>query len=159
MTPAIRALEEAGIPHTVHEYTHEDSRRDFGREAADALGLDPEQVFKTLVVNVIDAGGGRRDAVAVVPVTCQLGLKAVAAATGAKRAEMCDRDRAERITGYVLGGVSPVGQRRSLPTVIDESCTLFDTVYVSGGRRGLDIGLAPHDLIAVTGAVVSDITA
>ena len=111
-------------------------------------------MFKTLVV-VADG----ELAVAIVPVSCQLSLRAVAAALGAKRAELCDPQRAERATGYVVGGISPFGQRRRLATVIDETCELYDTIYVSGGRRGLDLGIAPADLVAVTGAIVAAITA
>ena len=153
MTPAVRALEAAGVAFTVHEFEHVSGQRDFGREAATALALDPDQVFKTLVVTA-DAGL----AVAIVPVSRQLSLKATATALGAKRAELCEPALAGRTTGYVVGGISPFGQRKRLPTVVDETCALFDTIYVSGGRRGLDLGVAPADLIAVTGAVVAAIT-
>jgi Cys-tRNA(Pro)/Cys-tRNA(Cys) deacylase len=152
VTPAVRALEAAGVSFTVHEFEHEAGERDYGREAAIALGLDPDQVFKTLVVTT-DAGL----AVAIVPVSQQLSLKSTATALGAKRAEMCDPALAARTTGYVVGGISPFGQRKPLPTVIDETCELFDRIYVSGGRRGLDLGVAPADLIAVTGATVAPI--
>lgn len=148
------ALEAAGIAHTIHEYDRGDDLHDFGREAADALGLDRDQVFKTLVVVADD-----ELVVAVVPVSCQLSMKLIASAVGAKRATMCDPARAERSSGYVVGGISPIGQRRRLRTVIDESAELFDTVYVSGGRRGMDIGLAPSDLAAVLDAAVAPITA
>ena len=150
VTPATRTLEDAGVAFTVHEFAHADGARDFGREAAAALAVDPDQVFKTLVV-VADGV----PAVAVVPVSGQLSLKAVAAALGAKRAELCDPQMAERTTGYVVGGISPFGQRRRLATVIDETCELFDTIYVSGGRRGLDLGVAPADLVAVLAATVA----
>ncbi len=142
---------------SVHQYEHDPSTRSkqsYGLEAATALGLDPDQVFKTLVVT---ADG--EPAVAIVPVSCQLSLKAVGAALGAKHAEMCDPAVAQRVTGYVLGGISPFGQRKRLPTVIDETCELFDTVYVSGGRRGLDLGVAPADLLRVLSAVTADIGA
>lgn len=152
MTPGIRVLEAAGVPFTVHEYERGESLRDFGREAAEALGLEHDRVFKTLVVS-FDGG----EAVAVVPVSCQVGLKAMAAALGAKRAEMCEQGRAERITGYVVGGISPFGQKRRLPTVIDETCELYETIYVSGGKRGVDVEIRPTDLVAITGAVVADI--
>ena len=152
MTPAIVTLEAAGVPFTVHEYDRGDSLHDFGREAADALGLDHDRVFKTLVVT---ADGG--EAVAIVPVSCKLALKSVGAALGAKRVEMCDPTRAQRVTGYVVGGISPFGQKKALPTVIDETCELYDTVYVSGGKRGLDVEVRPDDLVAITGAVVADI--
>jgi Cys-tRNA(Pro)/Cys-tRNA(Cys) deacylase len=152
MTPAIVTLEAASVPFTLHEYDRGDSLHDFGREAADALGLDHDRVFKTLVVT---ADGG--EAVAIVPVSCKLALKAVGAALGAKRVEMCDPTRAQRVTGYVVGGISPFGQKKALPTVIDETCELYDTVYVSGGKRGLDVEVSPGDLVAITGAVVADI--
>jgi len=154
VTPAVVALENAGIAHTLHEYERGDDLHDFGREAADALGIDHEQVFKTLVVVADD-----ELVVAVVPVSCQLSMKRVAAAVGAKKAAMCDATRAERSSGYVVGGISPIGQRRLLRTVVDETAELFDTVFVSGGRRGLDIELAPSDLISLLDAVVAPITA
>jgi Cys-tRNA(Pro)/Cys-tRNA(Cys) deacylase len=152
VTPAVKALESAGVAFSVHEYEHDPGVRGFGLEAAEVLALDPDQVFKTLVVT---ADGD--PSVAIVPVSCQLALKAVGTALGRKRIEMCDPSVAQRVTGYVLGGISPFGQRRLLPTVIDETCELFDTIYVSGGRRGLDLGVAPGDLVRVLGAVVADI--
>lgn len=154
VTPAVTALEAAGVPFSVHEYAHDPTVRGFGLEAADVLGLDPDQVFKTLLVT---ADG--EPAVAVVPVSCQLALKAVGAALGRKRVEMGDPALAQRVTGYVLGGISPFGQRKLLPTVIDETCELYETIYVSGGRRGLDLGVAPADLIRVLAATVWDIAA
>jgi Cys-tRNA(Pro)/Cys-tRNA(Cys) deacylase len=154
MTPAVNVLEAAGVAFSVHEYEHDPAVRGFGLEAADVLGLDPDQVFKTLVVS---ADGD--PAVAIVPVSCQLALKAVGAALGRKRVEMCDPAVAQRATGYVLGGISPFGQRRLLPTVIDETCELYDTIYVSGGRRGLDLGVAPADLVRILAAIVFDIAA
>jgi Cys-tRNA(Pro)/Cys-tRNA(Cys) deacylase len=154
MTPAINQLEQAGVAFTVHEYDHGESLRDFGREAAEKLGLDPEQVFKTLLVTV---DGGH--AVAIVPVSGKLSLKSIGRALGAKHVEMCDPEVAERVTGYVRGGISPFGQKKRLATVIDEVATLFETVYVSGGKRGLDVGVAPDDLIRVLDAKVADIAA
>jgi len=154
VTPAVVALDDAGIAHTIHEYERGDDLHDFGREAADALGLDHDQVFKTLVVIVDD-----ELVVAVLPVSCQLSMKRIAAAIGAKKATMCDAGTAERSSGYVVGGISPIGQRKRLRTVIDESAELFDAVFVSGGRRGMDIGLAPRDLIEVLDAIVAPITA
>ena len=118
------------------------------------LGLDADQVFKTLVVVADD-----ELVVAVVPVSCQLSMKRVAAAVGAKKAVMSEPAVAERSSGYIVGGISPIGQRKALRTVVDESVELFDTVYVSGGRRGMDVGLAPSDLVAITGATVAPITA
>jgi Cys-tRNA(Pro)/Cys-tRNA(Cys) deacylase len=154
VTPAIVELERAGIEFSVHEYDHDGSLHDFGMEAADKLGLDPDQVFKTLLVT---ADG--EQAVAIVPVSGKLALKSVGRALGAKRVEMCDPAVAERITGYVRGGISPFGQKKRLPTVIDELATVFDVVYVSGGKRGLDIAIAPADLVAVLDARVADIAA
>jgi Cys-tRNA(Pro)/Cys-tRNA(Cys) deacylase len=152
VTPAINELEAAGIAFTIHEYERGDDLHDFGLEAAEKLGLDADQVFKTLLVT---ADG--EQAVAIVPVSGKLALKAVGRAIGAKRVEMCDPAVAERITGYVRGGISPFGQKKRLRTVIDEMATVFDTVYVSGGKRGLDIGVAPDDLVAHLDAVVADI--
>ncbi len=123
-----------------------------GRRRGEALGLPAEQMFKTLLV---DTGGGL--AVGVVPVSGSLDLKAMATALGVKRVAMADPAAAQRSSGYVLGGISPVGQKRLLPTVVDESADLFDVVYVSGGRRGLDLGLSPADLVRVTGALLADI--
>ena len=151
-TPATVALTAAGVAFTQHTYEHDPSARSFGLEAAEVLGLPPEQVFKTLLV---DTGAGL--AVAVVPVTGLLDLKAMAAAVGAKRVAMADPAAAQRSSGFVVGGISPIGQKRALPTVVDESAELFDVVYVSGGRRGLDLGLSPTDLVRITGATVADI--
>ena len=152
-TPALVALEAAGVPHTAHPYEH-DAGNDvgYGLEAAQVLGVPPEQVFKTLMT-VVDGAL----TVAVVPVTGKLDLKALAAAVGGKKAAMADRAVAERATGYVVGGISPLGQRTAHPTVVDETAELFDTVLVSGGRRGLDVELAPSDLVRLTRAVVADI--
>ena len=155
-TPATDALTAAGVVFSVHEYAHDPGTRHFGDETVAVLGLDPERVFKTLLVDV-NPGGRPSLAVGVVPVAGQLDLKSIAAALGAKKAEMADPKAAERSSGYVVGGISPIGQKRALDTVVDESAELYDVVYVSGGRRGLDIGLAPSDLVAVTGAVIADI--
>ena len=154
MTPAILELEASGVPFTVHEYERGESLHDFGLEAAAKLGFDPDSVFKTLLVT---ADGTQ--AVAIVPVSGKLGLKAVGKAIGMKRVEMCDPAVAERITGYVRGGISPFGQKKRLSTVIDEIALAFDEIYVSGGKRGLDIGVAPTDLISVLDATVGDIVA
>jgi Cys-tRNA(Pro)/Cys-tRNA(Cys) deacylase len=145
-TPATLALTRAGITYTAHSYEHDPRATSFGREAADALGLDPDEVFKTLLA-MVDG----RAVVGIVPVSGSLDLKALAAAAGGRRAEMADAATAQRLTGYVLGGISPIGQKRQLPTFVDDTAELLDTVYVSGGRRGFDIGLAPADLLAVTG--------
>lgn len=154
MTPAINELDRAGVAYSLHEYERGDDLHAFGVEAATKLGLDPDQVFKTLLVTVDDGY-----AVAIVPVSTKLALKAVGRAFGAKRVDMCDPAVAERLTGYVRGGISPFGQKKRLPTVIDEMATVFDQVYVSGGKRGLDIGVAPNDMIALLDATVADIAA
>lgn len=151
-TPATAALRAAGIPFTEHAYEHDPANRDFGMEAATALGLDPDQVFKTLLADV-----DGRLVVGIVPVTGKLDLKALAAAVGGKKATMADPAVAERRTGYVVGGISPIGQKSRHETVLDETAELWDVVYVSGGRRGFDLGLAPADLIRATDAVVADI--
>lgn len=151
-TPATVALAAAGIAFAGHTYVHDSAAASYGLEAADALGVEPARVFKTLVASV-----DGRLSVAVVPVDGQLDLKALAAAVGAKRAEMADPAAAERSSGYVRGGISPIGQRKPLPTVVDETALTFDTVYVSGGRRGFDVELPPADLVRVTGATVASI--
>jgi len=147
MTPAINAAKKAKISYTVHEYDHDPAAESFGREAAEKLGVDPDRVFKTLVVD-----GGGELFVAVVPVMCQLDLKLMAKAVGAKKMAMADVKVVERTTGYVVGGVSPLGQKKRLATVIDESARAAATIFVSGGRRGLDIELAPGDLASLTRA-------
>lgn len=152
-TPAVHALLEAGIAHTVHAYEHDPSGDlGYGEEAALALGVDADQVFKTLCAYV-----DGRLTVGIVPVSGMLDLKALANAVGGKRAEMAPPADAERSSGYVVGGISPIGQRKRLPTVLDETAELYDVVYVSGGRRGLDIGLSPTDLTTVTDAIVAPI--
>jgi Cys-tRNA(Pro)/Cys-tRNA(Cys) deacylase len=151
-TPATVALTRAGVAFTPHPYRHDPAAASYGKEAARVLGLPPEQVFKTLVAAV-----DGRPVVAVVPVSEQLDLKALAATVGGKRAVLADPREAERATGYVVGGISPVGQRRRHPTVVDEAALSFEVVYVSGGRRGLDLGLAPSDLVEVTAAVVAPV--
>lgn len=145
-TPATAALAAAGVAFTSHAYDHDPRVTSYGDEAAAALGLSVDEVFKTLLATV-----DGELVVAVVPVAGTLDLKALAAAAGGRRAEMADPALAQRVTGYVLGGISPIGQKRALPTFVDETAVLLDRVYVSGGRRGLDIGLAPDDLLAVTG--------
>ena len=153
MTPAITAAERAGILFQVLAYEHDPRARAYGPEAATALGLPPHAVFKTLVVKA--AGPGL--VVALVPVDREVDLKALAVALGAKRADMARPDEAERATGYVVGGISPLGQRRRLPTVIDASATALGRMYVSAGRRGLEIALRPADLIAVCRATTAPI--
>lgn len=151
-TPATIALTAAGVDFTVRTYEHDPAARSFGGEAAEALGLPPEEVFKTLLV---DTGSGL--AVGVVPVSGSLDLKAMAAALGVKRVTLADPAVAERVSGYVVGGISPIGQKRSLPTVVDKSAARFAVVHVSGGRRGLNLALAPADLVAVTAARLAPI--
>lgn len=146
------ALERAKIPFTLHEYAHDPRHGSYGMEASDALGLAPERVFKTLVAAVDGSL-----AVGVVPVHRQLDLKALAAATGGKRAVMAEVAAAERATGYVAGGISPVGQKRRLPVVIDQSALQSGTVFCSGGRRGLEIEITPADLIKAASASVAAI--
>jgi len=146
-TPATLALERAGIPFTPHVYEHHETATNFGEEAAAALGLREEQVFKTLVVSV-----DGQLAVAVVPVANRLDLKAVAAVLGGKKASLALPALAEKRTGYVVGGISPVGQRTPLRTVVDESASDYASIFVSGGRRGFDIELTPADLVRATDA-------
>ncbi|KAA1423457.1 Cys-tRNA(Pro) deacylase [Mumia zhuanghuii] len=151
-TPATQAADRAGVPWTAHPYAHDPRSASYGLEAAEALGVGPETVFKTLLA---DCDGTL--VVGVVPVDTQLDLKALAKAAGAKKATMADPAQAERVTGYVVGGISPLGQKRALPTVVDESAVGLPTVYVSGGRRGFDVGLAPADLVALTRATIGPI--
>jgi Cys-tRNA(Pro)/Cys-tRNA(Cys) deacylase len=154
-TPATAALDAAGMNYHVHAYAHDPAVTSYGAEAAAALGIDPDRMFKTLV---IDLGSTRPElAVAVVPVSGQLGLKQFAAALGAKRAVLAEAGLVTRTTGYVLGGVSPLGQKVALPTLIDETAELWDTIFVSAGRRGLDVELAPADLARLTRAQFADI--
>ena len=169
-TPATAALAAAGIRFEVHPYAHDPravspalsrSRSDrvdgYGLEAAEALGVDPSRVFKTLLAS-LDATGGRSElVVGIVPVSGQLDLKALARALGGSKAAMAEVSAAERATGYVAGGISPVGQKRPLRTVLDSSAFDHATILVSGGRRGLDVELAPDALVAVTGAVTATI--
>lgn len=143
-TPATRAARKAGVDFRLHEYTHDPGADSYALEAAEALALDPQRVFKTLVV---DRDGTL--AVCIVPAADTLDLRSLG-----KRAAMAPMDRAERVTGYVAGGISPLGQRRALPTLVDESAIEQPTVFVSAGRRGLEIELAPADLVALTRAEV-----
>ncbi len=147
MTPAIHSASQAGMAYQVHEYSHEpDASLSYGLEAAQKLGVLPERVFKTLVVKL----DGKVLAVGVVPVTAQLGMKRIAKAAGAKKAAMAEPDEVERVTGYVLGGVSPLGQKKRLATFIDTSAQVQASIYVSAGRRGLEIELSPEDLAGLT---------
>ena len=152
-TPALVSLTTAGVEHTAHTYEHDPaSDLGYGLEAAAALGVPPEQVFKTLMTTVDGTL-----TVAVVPVTGELDLKALAHAVDGKKANLADKHDAERATGYVVGGISPLGQRQRLRTVVDATAQGHETVFVSGGRRGLDVELAPVDLIRLTDAVVAPI--
>ncbi|MEW1909000.1 Cys-tRNA(Pro) deacylase [Kitasatospora sp. NPDC085895] len=146
-TPATVALEAAGVAYTVHAYDHDPAAASYGGEAAEVLGIPAGRVFKTLVADVDGTL-----TVGIVPVSGQLDLKALAAAVGGKRAAMADPAAAERSSGYVLGGISPLGQRRPLRTVLDDSALGHSTVFVSAGRRGLEVELAPADLVSLTGA-------
>jgi len=151
-TPATVALTRAGIGFTLHPYDHDPRATSYGEEAATALGLDPARVFKTLMAAV-----DGHLVVAIVPVSGQLDLKALARAVGGSKAVMAEVTAAERATGYVAGGISPVGQKRLHPTVLDESALTHPTVYVSAGRRGLDLEIAPADLVAITEAITAQV--
>lgn len=154
MTPAVRAAKKAGIQFQLHEYPHDShassSTLGYGEEASTLLGLSPKQVFKTLLVSTNTS----QLAVAIIPVSHQLNLKLVAKALDVKKVSMADPHEAEKATGYVLGGISPLGQKKRLAFVIDESINNFSAVYVSGGRRGLEIELAPSDLVRLCQAIV-----
>lgn len=146
-TPATALLAQEGVPFALHPYEHDPTTASYGLEAAEVLGFDPRRVFKTLLADV------EGDLiVAVVPVSGQLDLKALAAAVGGKKAVMAEPERAERVTGYVVGGISPIGQKKLLPTVLDLSAMEYSSVLVSGGRRGLDIEIMPEHLVRVTNA-------
>ena len=148
MTPAINAAKKGKIPFTIHQYAHDPSSQSYGKEAAEKLGIHEGQVFKTLVVQL----DNKTLAVAIIPVSTVLNMKQFAKAAGAKKAAMADKGDVERATGYVLGGVSPLGQKKRLTTYIDSSATSFTTIFASAGRRGLEIELTATDLAALTGA-------
>jgi Cys-tRNA(Pro)/Cys-tRNA(Cys) deacylase len=159
-TPATVALTRAGIAYQVRAYEHDPRAESYGLEAAQALGVDPDRVFKTLLASLDPStGSGQRSelVVGIVPVSGHLDLKALAMALEGSKAVMADVAAAERATGYVAGGISPVGQRRPHRTVLDASALEHDTILVSGGRRGLDLEIAPQDLVAITGAVIATI--
>lgn len=151
-TPATALLRQRKVAYRTHSYRHDQQRVGYGQEAVESLGVPPEQVLKTLVAEV-----DGQLTVAVIPVARQLDLKALAAATGGKRARMAATADAERATGYVAGGISPLGQRRRLPVVLDTSVTGFDVVFCSGGRRGLEIELSPADLVELCSAALAPI--
>lgn len=146
MTPAIQTAKRQKIDFQLHEYQHDPGSSSYGEEAAEKLAVPAAQVFKTLLVDV----GNKQLAVGIVPVTGMLNLKQIAKACKAKKAVMAQPDDVQRVTGYVLGGVSPLGQKKSLPTVLDASAQNFETIYVSAGRRGLDMELTPQDLLLLT---------
>ena len=153
MTPAINTAKKAKIPFKVHQYTHDPACDSYGEEAAEKLGVPAAQIYKTLVVET-DEG---TLAVGIIQVSAMLNLKSMAKALNRKKAAMADKNKVMRTTGYVLGGVSPLGQKKSLPTVIDISAENFDSIFVSGGKRGIDIELSPQDLARLTSAVFADI--
>jgi Cys-tRNA(Pro)/Cys-tRNA(Cys) deacylase len=153
-TPATALLARAKVPFTLHPYEHDPRSQAYGEEAAAALGVDPARIFKTLIAFVEG-----RLACAVVPVAARLDLKAFAATLGGKRAELADPAAAARATGYVVGGISPLGQRSKLPVVVDGSASSFETMFVSAGKRGLQVELAPDDLVRVAGALLAPIAA
>ncbi|MBE9578295.1 MULTISPECIES: Cys-tRNA(Pro) deacylase [Moraxella] len=152
MTPAIRLLKKQKIAHSVHEYDHDPNNTNFGLEASEKLGLSPDTVFKTLLVT-----DGKAYFVAILPVCHLLNLKKMANAVGVKKLVMANPSDAERLTGYIVGGISPIGQKKRLKTVIHSSAQNLDKMYVSGGKRGLDIGIAPDELAGVLTAQFCDI--
>jgi len=154
MTPAINQVKKAKIEFCLHEYDHDPNVRAFGKEASEKLGIPADQIFKTLVVSAETQGL----AIAVVPVSGHLDLKTFANVIGAKKAEMAEKKQVIRSTGYVTGGVSPIGQKKQLPTIIDTSALNFNTIFVSAGRRGLQIALSPENLAVLTNAVFHGIS-
>lgn len=155
MTPAVNCAKKAKIHYQTHSYQHDPNAASYGEEAAQALGIDPQRVFKTLLVSL--DGNPKKLAVGVVPVSGTLDLKAIGASLKSKKVAMADPAEAQRATGYLLGGISPLGQKKRLPLVLDQSADAFETIYVSGGKRGLEIELAPADLLQLTSGQYGDI--
>jgi len=153
MTPGINVAKKAKITHKVHEYAHDSSSESYGLEAAEKLGIPESRVFKTLVVSL----DSKELAVGVIPVSSMLSMKLIAKAAGAKKAKMAEPSEVERSTGYVLGGVSPLGQKKRLKTIIDSSAKHHSTIYISAGRRGLEIELSPDDLIKLVNGDLAEI--
>ena len=153
MTPAVKQVEKHNIQFSLHQYHHDESAASYGLEAAEKLSVPAEQVFKTLVIQTNDD----QLAVAIIPVLQKLNLKAIAKALKVKKVSMAEAKRVESTTGYVLGGVSPLGQKKRLPTLVNSSCQALTTLFISGGKRGLEIELSPKDLIQLTQAKVADI--
>ncbi|MGI0117947.1 Cys-tRNA(Pro) deacylase [Zooshikella sp. RANM57] len=154
MTPGINLAIKKKVPHKVHEYIHDTSSTSYGMEAAEKMGIPAERVFKTLVVNL----DSKELVVGVIPVSSMLNMKLIAKAAGGKKASMAEKADVERSTGYILGGVSPLGQKKRLRTIIDSSAKDHSTIYVSGGRRGLEIELNPNDLLKLVNGIFSEIT-
>lgn len=153
MTPAVRVLQAAQVAFALHSYEHDPKADSFGLEAAEKLGVSPERVFKTLVAQL----DGKQLVLAIVPVTARLDLKKLAAAAGSKKAELADPAKAERATGYVVGGISPLGGRKKLRTLVDRSALGHETVFVSAGQRGMQVELPPGDMLCLTEATVADL--
>lgn len=157
MTPAIEALKKAGVTYQIHEYTHDSLASSYGEEAAKCLNIPSLRVFKTLVISCDATDNSKQLAIAILPVSHQLNLKAVAKNLKTKKVSMADTNAAQNTTGYILGGISPLGQKKALATVLDSSAGDFETIFVSGGKRGLEIELAPYDLLELCNAKFAEI--